>query len=73
MTDVTTSPASYHMTKLLIVQDNTTPYITEYGTVYNNINLGTITAGIATGNFFLQVTPNSANVIVKYIRTAITV
>ena len=71
MSDITTVPASYHLTKLLIVQDDAGVYLTEYGTIYNNMNLGTITAGLAAGNFFLQVAPNTANVVVKYTRTAI--
>jgi hypothetical protein len=72
MTDTTTAPASYHMTKILLIQDGTNPFITEYGTIYNNINLGSFNAGIL-GNVFLSVTPTSANVVVKFTRTAITV
>jgi hypothetical protein len=62
----------YHITKLLMVQDGVTPYITEYGSVYNNTSLGNITAGINAGNFFLQLTPTTANVVVKYIRSSLT-
>jgi len=73
LTDSTLPTPSYHLTKILVLSDGTNPYITEYGTVYSNINLGTFTAIINGGNIALQLTPNSANVVCKFTRTAITV
>ena len=73
LTDTTTVPASYHVTKLLLVHDGVTPYTTEYGTIWNNINLGNVSAGINGGYVFVSVTPASANVTVKFTRTTIAV
>jgi mucin-19 len=64
---------AYHITKILVVHDNVTTYMTEYGTIFNTQNLGTFTTGINAGSLFLQLTPTTANVVCKFVRTAFTV
>lgn len=72
LSDTTVTPtARYHLTKILIVHDGTTPYITEYGTVFNSSSLGTFDAIINGGNIALQLTPTTANVVAKFTRTSI--
>ncbi len=71
MTD--TVSLSYHMTKFMVVHDGTTPYKTEFGTIFTNASVGTVDATISGGNINLRVTPASATVVVKFIRTAIVV
>ena len=64
---------AYHITKILVVHDNVTTYMTEYGTIFNTQNLGTFTTGINAGSLFLQLTPTTSNVVCKFVRTAFTV
>lgn len=73
LADTTLATPSHHITKILIVHNGTTTYMTEYGTVFSSINLGTFTSGISAGNLYLQLTPNSANVVCKFMRTAIAI
>ena len=74
MSDTSTAFSQYHITKILLIHDGTNPYLTEYGTIYSNNNLGSIDAVINTGNVQIKITPNTSfsNVAVKLIRTAIT-
>lgn len=72
ITDSTTVPASYQTTKLLLIHDGTNPYLTEYGTIYNNGSLGAFNAGIL-GDVYIQFIPATANCVVKLSRTSITV
>lgn len=71
LSDVTTSPPRYQMTKLLMVHDGSTPYLTEYGSIFNSSQMGLFDATINAGNIALQLTPTSANVVVRFIRTGI--
>jgi len=72
LSDTTVTPTPYyHMTKLIILHDGTTPYITEYQTLFNSVSLGTFDAVISGGNIALQLTPTTANVVAKFIRTSI--
>jgi hypothetical protein len=59
------------MTKLIVLHDGTTPYITEYQTLFNSVTLGTFDVIINGGNIALQLTPTTANVVAKFIRTSI--
>jgi hypothetical protein len=69
-TSVTPTPY-YHVTKISILHDGSTPYLTEYGTLFNVASLGTFDAIINGGNIGLQLTPTTANVVAKFIRTSI--
>lgn len=71
LSDTTTSPARYQLTKLLLVHDGTTPYLTEYGIIFNSSQMGLFDAIINAGNIALQLTPTSANVVVRFVRTGI--
>lgn len=72
LSDTTISPTPrYHVTKILIIHDGSTPYMTEYGTMFNVSSLGTFDAVINGGNIALQLTPATANVVVRFVRTSI--
>jgi hypothetical protein len=72
LSDSTITPVPYyHMTKLIVLHDGTTPYITEYQTLFNSVTLGTFDVIINGGNIALQLTPTTANVVAKFIRTSI--
>jgi hypothetical protein len=72
LTDSTITPTPrYHVTKIAIIHDGTTPYITEYGTLFNVSSLGSFDAIINAGNIALQLTPATANVVAKFYRTSI--
>ena len=77
-----TSPSfGYQMSKLLLVQDGTNAYITEYGQIYSNTALGavaTFTANISAGVVRLYGTAtvgtvSTSNVVAKILRTTFTV
>lgn len=64
---------SYHATKILVVHDGTTVYLTEYGTIRTGASLATFDAVIETGNLVLKATPTNSNTTIKIFRTAIVV
>lgn len=70
-----TQGSSYQVSKIILVHDGTTPYITEYGTILSGASaLGTLDADISGGNARLLVTmANAASASVKVSRTSITV
>jgi hypothetical protein len=72
LTDSTITPNPYyHVTKISILFDGSTAYLTEYGTLFNTTSLGTFDVIIGGGNIGLQLTPTTANVVAKFIRTSI--
>jgi hypothetical protein len=71
LSDTTIATPRYHSTKISIIHDGTTPYITEYGTLFNVSSLGSFNTIINGGNIALQLTPATANVVAKFIRTSI--
>lgn len=69
-----TQGSAYQISKILLVHDGTTAYITEYGTISSGSILGTLDADISTGNVRLLVTMGSAtSASVKTNKTAIVV
>lgn len=67
-----TQGSSYQVSKILLVHDGTTPYITEYGTLLSGSTLGTLDIDITGGNARLLVTmANAASASVKVSRTSI--
>jgi hypothetical protein len=70
-----TQGSSYQVSKIILVHDGTTPYITEYGTILSGASvLSTIDADISGGNARLLVTmANASSASVKVSRTSITV
>jgi len=69
-----TQGSSYQVSKILLVHDGTTPYITEYGTLLSGSTLGTLDVDITGGIVRLRVTmANAASASVKVSRTSIIV
>ncbi len=69
-----TNGSNYHVTEVLIMHNDTDVWITEYGTMYTNTSLGTISADIFNGYVRLLVTPaNVSNTTVKGQRITVTV
>lgn len=70
-----TQGSSYQVSKIILVHNGTTPYITEYGTILSGSSaLGTLDAEISGDDVRLLVTMgNNAESIVKVSRTSITV
>lgn len=69
-----TQGSSYQVSKILLVHDGTTPYITEYGTLLSGSTLGTLDVDITGGNARLLVTmANATSSLIKVSRTSIIV
>ena len=69
-----TQGSSYQVSKIILVHDGTTPYITEYGTLLSGSTLGTLDVDITGGTARLLVTmANATSASVKVSRTSITV
>jgi len=57
-----THGTSYQTSEVLVVQNGSTPYVSEYGVVQTNGNLGITSATISSGNVLVQFTGvNSSN------------
>lgn len=68
-----TNGTDYHVTEVLLMHDGTDTYITEYGTMYTNNSLGTISADIINNFVRLLVTPaNTSTTTVKGHRITVT-
>jgi hypothetical protein len=63
--------SDYHVTEVMTIHDDTTVYLTEYGTIYTNASLGTIDANIVNGEVRLLVSPVNVNTDIKVVRTNI--
>ena len=50
-----------HTTKILAIQDGTSPFFNEYSTVFNNVEVGTYEVIINAGTVAIQITPTSSN------------
>jgi len=68
-----TDSTNYQVSKLLVLHDGTTAYVTEYAQLYNNSLLGTFSADINSGNVRLRVTPSTGTVVVTLTRTSLVV
>jgi hypothetical protein len=55
-------PTNFHTTKILVVHNGTTAYLTEYGTIYNSSVLADYDVDISGGNIRLLSTPASAGI-----------
>lgn len=63
---------SYQTTELLVVHDNVSTYITEYGTINTQNSLATFTTDLSGNTIRLLATPSSSNLTkFKLIRKAI--
>ena len=68
-----TSGSAYGVTKLVVTQDGTNTYDTEYGTIYSGSVLASFTTGISGGNVQILATPSNAATTFKWQRTAVNV
>ena len=62
---------AYQVSKILVIHDGTTAYITEYGTMITNTSVIVISAGANATHMFVNCTPVSSNTTVKFTRFAI--
>lgn len=69
--DSTTTPISHQVSKLLVLHDGTTAYVTEYAQLYNNNLLGVFSADVNGGFVRLRLTPTSASVNATFTRTTL--
>jgi len=68
-----TSGSNYHVIELSVVHDGTTAYLSQYGEIVTNNNLGSFDASISGGVLSLLFTPNYSVTVVKFIRSNITI
>lgn len=59
----------YHTTQVTVIHDGTSAYMTEYGMVYTNGNLGLFNTSIVSGTVRLNVTPTFAATTIRMLRT----
>ena len=62
---------AYQVTKILVIHDGTDTYITEYGTLYTNTSVISISAGANATHMLVNCTPVSSNTTVKFTRFAL--
>ena len=71
LTDTNTS--SYQLTKILLIHDGSSAYITEFGTIVNNSSLCSFVADVNGGNARLRGTPATSTVVAKFTRNTMVV
>jgi hypothetical protein len=59
------SGSEYHMIELLLIHDNTTVHMSQYGEVKTGNSLGTFDASITTGTLSLLFTPTNSSTTIK--------
>lgn len=64
-----TAGTDFHTTQISVIHDDTTAFMTEYGTITTNTSLGAFTVGLASGNVRLNVAPTNAVTFIKMLRT----
>ena len=67
------SGTSFSMNKLLVLHDGATAYITEYGSIFNNVNLVSFDVDIVSGQLNLKATPVNNNTNIKIVRTLVNI
>lgn len=68
-----TNNNDYQSTEIMVLQDDTNVYITEYATLISDSTLATFTANVDSSTVRLYVDPVYANNVIKYQRTLMTV
>ena len=63
-----TESNNYHSQEVLLVHDDTNVYMTQYGKVTSNTDLGVVDAEVSGNNVNLLVTPTTANTNIKTVR-----
>lgn len=64
---------NYQSGEIMVLHNAGTPYITEYGCVFSNSDMGAFTAIANTTDVILQFTPVSTNTTIRMSRTLVTV
>ena len=68
-----TSGNNYQISKILVVHDGSTGYMTEYGIISSNSTLGILSVASNSTAVLLQIAPAAANNVIKATRTTIKV
>jgi hypothetical protein len=68
-----TANNEYHTTEVMVLHNGTDVYLTEYGTMYTNNSLGTVSADILNGYVRLLVSPTANSTVVKGHKITVTV
>jgi hypothetical protein len=68
-----TSGTDYHSAELLVIHNGTTVYMTQYASVFDNVELATFDADIASGYLRLLATPTNTGSSIRVYRTALRV
>jgi hypothetical protein len=63
--------AGYQATEIMLLQDGTNVFMTEYATLANNGSMGVFSASLAAGTVTLYVTPTQSTSTVKFERTSL--
>jgi hypothetical protein len=67
-----TQGTNYHAIELLVIQNGTTAYLTQYGELITNTSLATFDASVSGGNFNLLVNPaSSSTTVINIVRDLI--
>jgi len=62
---------NFYASKLLVTHNSSNGFVTEYGSITSNSNIGTFSAGANSTAVILRFTPTSSNTTVKFARTLI--
>jgi len=62
---------AYQISKILVIHDGSTSYVTEYGTMYTNTAVISISAGANATHVLVNCTPVDTNTAIKFIRFAL--
>jgi hypothetical protein len=68
-----TSGTDYHTSEVMVLHDGSNVYLSEYGTMYTNNSLGTVSADILNGYVRILVTPTNITTVVKGHKLVVTV
>lgn len=68
-----TSGTDYHTTEILLIHNGTTVHMTEYASIFDNAELATFDADIASGYVRLLATPTNTGSSIRVYRTAMRV
>lgn len=66
-----THGTEFHSSEVLVVHNDVSAFITEYGTVYTDVELGTLNASVVSGEVHLTINPNFTNTYVRVVRNTI--
>lgn len=64
---------NYQLSKILVIHDGGSSYLTEYGVLITNSNIATFASIVYLGNALLQITPTSTNTTIKVSKNMISI